>query len=271
MTDADFKFFASFLKDRSGIALEASKQYLIDTRMAPILKEKKLADLAALVTALKAGDKTLGEMVVEAMTTNETSFFRDVTPFDAFRNEILPRVIERRDRERKLQIWSAASSSGQEPYSIAILLREHFPQLASWNVNILATDLSKEMVEKTSKGEYSQLEVNRGLPAPLLAKYFSRKGVRWHVNDDVRKLLTSRTLNLLENWVGIPPADVVFIRNVLIYFEPELKKQILGKIRKILRPGGYLFLGGAESTLNLDSHYKRLDIARSGCFQLEEA
>lgn len=271
MTDADFKYFTTFLKERSGIALEASKQYLIDTRMAPILKERKLADLAALVAALKTGDKVLCEMVVEAMTTNETSFFRDVAPFDAFRNEILPKIIELKERERKIQIWSAASSSGQEPYSLAILIREHFPQLAAWQVNILATDLSQEMVEKTTKGEYSQLEVNRGLPAPLLAKYFSRKGVRWQVNDDVRKLLTCRTLNLLDNWVGVPTADVVFIRNVLIYFEPELKKTILGKIRKILRPGGYLFLGGAESTLNLDSHYKRLDIARSGCFQLEGA
>lgn len=271
MNDGDFKYFTTFLKDRSGIALEATKQYLIDTRMAPILKERKLADLAALIAGLKSGDKVLADMVIEAMTTNETSFYRDVVPFDAFRNEILPKMIETKGRDHKLQIWSAASSSGQEPYSLAILIREHFPQLAGWDVNILATDLSKEMVEKTTNGEYSQLEVNRGLPAPLLAKYFHRQGVRWQVNDDVRKLLTCRTLNLLDNWVGIPTADVVFIRNVLIYFEPDLKKAILGKIRKVLKPGGYLFLGGAESTLNLDSHYKRLDIARSGCFQLEEA
>jgi chemotaxis protein methyltransferase CheR len=269
MNAADFDFFVKFLRERSGIALEASKQYLIDTRMAPILKEKKLADLSALVAGLKAGNKELADMVVEAMTTNETSFFRDVAPFDAFRQQILPTLIEKHERDRKIQIWSAASSSGQEPYSLAILIREHFPKLASWNVNILATDLSAEMVAKTEKGEYSQLEVNRGMPAPLLAKHFAKKGVRWQVNEEVRKLIRCRTLNLLESFAGVPSADVVFIRNVLIYFEPELKKEILGKIRKVLVPGGYLFLGGAESTLNLDSHYKRLDLARSGCFQLE--
>jgi chemotaxis protein methyltransferase CheR len=269
MNAADFDYFVKFLRERSGIALEASKQYLIDTRMAPILKEKKLADLAALVAGLKAGNKELADMVVEAMTTNETSFFRDVAPFDAFRQHILPTLIEKHERDRKIQIWSAASSSGQEPYSLAILIREHFPKLASWNVNILATDLSTEMVAKTEKGEYSQLEVNRGMPAPLLAKHFTKKGVRWQANEEVRKLIRCRTLNLLESFAGVPSADVVFIRNVLIYFEPELKKEILGKIRKVLVPGGYLFLGGAESTLNLDSHYKRLDLARSGCFQLE--
>lgn len=269
MTSADFDYFVKFLRDRSGIALEPSKQYLIDTRMAPVLKERKLADLAALVAGLKAGDKVLIDMVIEAMTTNETSFFRDVAPFDAFRQHILPTLIERKERDRKLQIWSAASSSGQEPYSLAISIREHFPKLANWNVNILATDLSAEMVAKTEKGEYSQLEVNRGMPAPLLAKHFTKHGVRWQVNDDVRKLIRCRTLNLLESFAGIPSADIVFIRNVLIYFEPALKKEILGKIRKVLVPGGYLFLGGAESTLNLDTHYKRLDLARSGCFQLE--
>ncbi len=269
MTPADFEYFVKFLRERSGISLEASKQYLIDTRMAPILKEMKLADLGALVAGLKAGKKDLSERVVEAMTTNETSFFRDVAPFDAFKQHILPTLIEKHERDRKIQIWSAASSSGQEPYSLAILIREHFPQLASWNVGILATDLSAEMVAKTEKGEYSQLEVNRGMPAPLIAKHFTKKGMRWQVNDDVRKLIHCRTLNLLESFAGIPSADVVFIRNVLIYFEPETKKEILGKIRKVLVPGGYLFLGVAESTLNLDSHYKRLDLARSGCFQLE--
>lgn len=269
MTDAEFDYFAKFLRERSGIALERSKQYLIDTRMAPILKEKKLADLTALIATLKAGNAALADMVVEAMTTNETSFFRDVAPFDALRQHVIPTLLERNAKDRKLQIWSAASSSGQEPYTIAILMREHFPQLSSWNLGILATDLSKEMVEKTTKGEYSQLEVNRGLPAPLLAKYFTKKGVRWQVNEDLRKLVRARTLNLLDAWAGIPPADVVFIRNVLIYFEPETKREILAKIRKVLVPGGYLFLGGAESTLNLDSHYKRLDLARSGCFQLE--
>ena len=149
MTPADFDYFVKFLRDRSGIALEASKQYLIDTRMAPILKEKKLPDLAALVAGLKTGNKELIDLVIEAMTTNETSFFRDVAPFDAFRHHILPTLIEKHDRDRKIQIWSAASSSGQEPYSLAILIREHFPQLASWSVNILATDLSAEMVAKT--------------------------------------------------------------------------------------------------------------------------
>lgn len=183
MTSADFDFFVKFLRDRSGIALEPSKQYLIDTRMAPVLKERKLADLAALVAGLKTGDKALIDMVVEAMTTNETSFFRDVAPFDAFRQHILPTLIERKERDRKLQIWSASSSSGQKPYSLAISIRGHFPKLSSWNVNILATDISAEMVAKTEKGKYSRLEVNRGMPAPLLAKHCTKRGVRWQVTS----------------------------------------------------------------------------------------
>lgn len=201
------------------------------------------------------------------MTTNETSFFRDLHPFETLRTTVLPDVIARRASERRLHLWSAACSSGQEPYTIALVLREHFPALAGWTVRLVATDLSREILARARAGRYSQLEVNRGLPAPLLTKHFTREGMEWQLKDEVRRMVEFRELNLLEAWSGLADLDIVFIRNVLIYFDQDIKRGILGRVHRALRPGGYLFLGGAETTLNLDDRFERLHIGKTPCYR----
>jgi chemotaxis protein methyltransferase CheR len=212
----------------------------------------------------------LQQKVVEAMTTNETSFFRDVQPFEMLKQMVVPELMKRRATERRLNVWCAASSTGQEPYSLAMMLRESFPSLGGWKVRISASDLSTEVLEKARRGRYSQLEVNRGLPAHLLVKYFQRQGVEWQIKDDIRNVIDYRQLNLIEPWPALPPMDVILIRNVLIYFDVETKRQILGKARRLLRPDGYLFLGGAETTLKLDDSFERVEFQRTGCYQLRK-
>jgi chemotaxis protein methyltransferase CheR len=197
---------------------------------------------------------TLHTEVVDAMTTNETLWFRDAHPFEAMRTTVLPELIIRRTSEREIVIWSAACSSGQEPYTIAMVLREHFPQLSSWRVKIMATDLSGEMLGRAAAGRYSQTEMNRGMPAALLVKYFHRVGTEWQVDESIRSM-EFRTLNLARPWPYVPQADVVFLRNVLIYFDIETKRAILDRIRGGLRPGGALFLGAAETTLGVHSGF----------------
>lgn len=267
-TDAVFDAFASFIYQRSGIVLEPNKRYLVDARTAPVITEFKLGDFSGLVAALRGPNAALQQRVVEVMTTNETSFFRDIHPFDALRTQLVPALMRARDVERKLQIWSAACSSGQEPYTIAMLLRENFPELARWTVSIVATDLSDEMLERARRGSFNQIEVNRGLPAPLLAKYFKKVGVRWEIQPELRQMIDFRPLNLIGDWPSLPAADVVFMRNVLIYFDNETKKKILGRVRGVMNPGGYLFLGGAETTLNLDEKFKRVSVGKTSCYQV---
>ncbi|MFN8025622.1 MAG: protein-glutamate O-methyltransferase CheR [Acidimicrobiia bacterium] len=201
------------------------------------------------------------------MTTNETSFFRDGRPFDALRDTVLPDVIERRSRNRSLNIWCAACSSGQEPYSIAMLLREDFPQLNDWNVRILGTDLSQEMVDRCKQGTYSQFEINRGLPARYLPRHFERAGASWSVMAATRRGLDFRTMNLIDPWPALPAMDIVFIRNVLIYFDAATKRNLLERAHRALAPEGYLFLGGAETTINLHDGFERLPITLAGCYR----
>jgi len=267
--DADFEYIRTLVYERSAIVLEPSKTYLVESRLTPLSRRERvdsLADLVALLRQQRFGD--LHRKVVEAMTTNETSFFRDVHPFNALKSHILPELLAKRRAERALQVWCAACSSGQEPYTIAMLLREHFPELASWTVRIVATDLSGEMLERAKSGKYNQLEVNRGMPAPLLVKYFERRGLDWYVNDALRSMITFRELNLIESWPVLPRMDVVFLRNVLIYFDVNTKKTILGKVRQVMRPDAYLFLGGAETTMNLDDSFERIQFEKSGGYRI---
>jgi chemotaxis protein methyltransferase CheR len=238
----------------------------------PIVREEKLNSISALVAQLrKRPQNGLHMRVVEAMTTNETSFFRDVAPFEGLRLHALPDLIARRASERRLRIWCGAASSGQEPYSLAMLMLEHFPALATWDVKIIATDLSQEILQRAKTGRYSQLEVNRGLPAPMLIKYFERAGLEWQIKDSVRKLVQFEELNLIRPWKGLPSCDFVFMRNVLIYFDVPTKKDILGKIRKVMRPDGYLFLGSAETTMNIDSNFNRVQLGKSSCYSIAGA
>ena len=267
----DFEYIRQLVHERAAIVLEDSKCYLVNARLTPLVEREGYSSIGELVEILRKQSpySPLVKSVVEAMTTNETSFFRDIAPFDALRTEVLPRIITQNAHRKEINFWSAACSSGQEPYSILIDLKEHFAHLADWRVSFVATDISSEMCERTRKGEYSQVEVNRGLPAKLLVKYFSRRGMRWQVKDDVRQDLSVRELNLIQPWPNLPPMDIIFIRNVMIYFNIETKRQILMKLRRVLRPGGFLFLGGAETTLGVDEGFERLPFPNASCYRVK--
>jgi chemotaxis protein methyltransferase CheR len=267
----DFEYIRTLVQQRSAIVLESDKHYLAETRLAVLARREGLQSVDELLGHLYAAPVNgLHQKVVEAMSTNETSFFRDVHPFENLRQRVLPELIARRLATRCLTIWCAACSSGQEPYSVAMLLREHFPHLTGWNVRILASDLSTEMLERARLGRYSQMEINRGLPAALLVKYFSKQGDEWIIKDDVRRMVEFRPINLAAAWPVLPYMDVVLLRNVLIYFDVATKKQILGQLQGVLRPDGYLFLGGAETTINLDEAYERVQYDRFSCYQLRK-
>jgi chemotaxis protein methyltransferase CheR len=237
-----------------------------------LARREGFASINLLVQKLQAEPfHGLHRLAVEAMTTNETSFFRDFNPFEALRKSVLPDLIARRSADRALSIWCAASSSGQEPYSLSMLIRENFPALLNWKIRILATDLSTDILARAREGRYSQLEVNRGLPASLLVKYFQKRGCDWFLRDDIRAMVDYQVLNLSNAWPAMPPMDIVMIRNVLIYFGIETKKEILAKVRKVLKPDGYFFLGGAETTFSIDDSYERVQFERSTCYRIRKA
>ncbi len=271
ITRPDFEFIRDLVRVKAGIVLDPGKEYLVESRLALLIRKEGLPSLSALVAALRSRSANgLHYKVIEAMTTNETTFFRDHKPFELLRTKVLPEVVSRRGAGKKISIWCAASSSGQEPYSIAMLLREHFPFLVTWRVDLIVSDISREMLARTRQGRYSQLEVNRGLPATYLVKYFRKEGADWQVLDDLRQMLCLREINLAEGWPHLPPLDIVFMRNVLIYFSVESKKEILARVRKLLKVDGYLFLGGAETTLNLDDDFEAVP-GLSTCYRLKEA
>jgi chemotaxis protein methyltransferase CheR len=253
---SEFSYLCELVKNSTAIALDAQREYLMDARLASVAQREGFGSVSELITRVRTGNSAqLQWKVVEAMTTNETSFFRDVKPFEALRQVVIPTLIKARQNERKLSIWCAACSSGQEPYSISMMLREHFPELQSWKVTILATDISTEVLEKSKNGRYTQLDVNRGLPANCLVKYFKKDGVEWEIDESIRKMVEIRRMNLSVAWPLMPPIDLVMLRNVMIYFPIETKKQILKNMRSVLRPDGYLFLGTAETTINLDVNF----------------
>ena len=263
----DFEYVAQLVRRRSAIVLEPGKEYLVEARLAPLAKELGLGGPTELVAKLRGDSGPLAERVTEAMTTNETSFFRDLQPFDVLRRDVVPDLLERRASSRRLRIWCGASSSGQEPYTIAMVL-DQIPGLAGWDVEMLGTDISPEMVERARAGRYSQLEVNRGLPAPFLVKYFERDGTGYQLKEGIRRMVQYRLLNLAEPWPALGTFDIVFMRNVLIYFDVETKREIFGRIRRVLAPDGYLFLGAAETTVNIDAGFERLPRERAGCYVL---
>ncbi|MBK7876651.1 MAG: protein-glutamate O-methyltransferase CheR [Planctomycetes bacterium] len=269
ITAPDFAFLQTFVRERSAIVLDPGKEYLAESRLGPVARSAGLPGIGELVARLRVDPRgDLTDKVIEAMTTNETSFFRDVHPFEALRTHILPDLIKARSNERALNLWCAASSSGQEPYTIAMLLRENFPALIEWRIRFIATDLSQEMLRRSREGIYSQLEVNRGLPAKYLVKYFEKRGSDWQVKQELRSMIEFRELNLIKPWPSMPQFDIVFIRNVLIYFDLPTKRAILGNIRKLLRSDGYLFLGGAETTLSIDENFKRSQAGTTWCYRL---
>ncbi|WP_404308942.1 CheR family methyltransferase [Neorhodopirellula lusitana] len=265
LSPAGFDYLAKLVLDRSAIVLEPSKSYLLESRLNPVARENGFDSIDELADALrKPNSRKLSEEVVDAMTTNETSFYRDIHPFELLKKTLLPELIEKRSKEKRLTIWSNACSSGQEVFSIAMMIREHFPQLNDWDVRLRATDLSSEILQRAEKGIFNQTEINRGLPMQLLMKYFHREGVHWQINDDIRSMVRFDSVNLIENWPAmLTGVDVVFLRNVLIYFTPDTKREILAKVRRRIRDDGCLFLGGSENTMNLTNEFERVQVDRT--------
>ena len=257
MTPLDYDYLRKLLRERSGLTLSADKQYLVESRLLPVARKAGLDGLGGLVQKLKSPNvEPLINVVVEAMTTNESFFFRDKIPFDLFRQTVLPALMKARAGQRQIRIWCAAASTGQEPYSLAILLKEMAHQVAGWRIEIIGTDLSTEVLEKARVGIYSQFEVQRGLPIQLLVKYFAQVGEAWQVAPEIRAMVQYRPLNLLQPFSQLGTFDVVFCRNVLIYFDQVTKVEVLARIAKITQPDGYLLLGAAETVVGLTDTFK---------------
>jgi len=264
----DFEYICGLIRAKSGIVLETGKEYLVEARLTALARQQKIDSVGALVAKLRASPvDPLHKLAVEAMTTNETSFFRDHHPFEAMKSTVIPALLQKRAATRSLNIWCGASSTGQEPYTMAMTLCEAIPKLADWKLTFIATDLSAEMIARSRAGKYSQIEVNRGLPATLMVKYFERHGLDWQIKEPLRKMIDFREMNLTTSWPVLPQMDIIFMRNVLIYFDTDTKRAILGKTRQVLKPDGYLFLGCAETTLCLDDGYERTQIEKSGCYR----
>jgi chemotaxis protein methyltransferase CheR len=244
------------LKTRSGLDLSPDKQYLVESRLVPLARRAGLPGITELVQKIKGGADALTAETVEAMTTNETFFFRDKLPFDHLREAVLPALLPARANRRSLRIWCAASSTGQEPYSIAMCLKEFGPALAGWRIEILATDLSQGVLEKSKAGIFSQFEVQRGLPIQMLVKYFTQTGELWQLNADIRAMVQHRQLNLLQDFSHLGTFDLIFCRNVLIYFDQDTKADIFARLAKTLEADGALALGAAESVVGISDAFK---------------
>ncbi|MDI4237700.1 protein-glutamate O-methyltransferase CheR [Bradyrhizobium sp. Arg237L] len=256
MNASDYEYLRKLLKDHSGLDLSADKQYLIESRLLPLSRKCGLSGIDDLVQKMRGGSARHIAQAVEAMTTNETFFFRDKAPFDHFRDTIIPELLKARAGRRTIRIWCAAGSTGQEPYSLAMCLKEMSAQLAGWRTEILATDLSQEVLEKSKAGIYSQFEVQRGLPIQLLVKYFKQNGEIWQVNADIRAMVQHRQLNLLHDFSQLGTFDVIFCRNVLIYFDQDTKINVFNRLARSLETDGFLVLGAAETVVGLTDVFK---------------
>ena len=256
MQTQDFDFISKFLKERSGLMLTVDKVYLLESRLTPVARKNGFETLDEFLAKIRTTrDAALLTEVTEAMTTNESFFFRDNTPFDLFKNKVLP-VIQKNRPTKKLRIWCAAASTGQEPYSLAILLKEQWHMWSTWNIEIIGTDICSQVLKKASDGVYSQFEVQRGLPIQMLIKYFKQDGDVWKINDDIKKMVKFKPYNLLDSFAALGAFDVIYCRNVLIYFDQETKGQVLDKMGRCLAKDGALFLGAAETVLGITDAFQ---------------
>jgi chemotaxis protein methyltransferase CheR len=266
VSPTDFTFVRRLVHEHSGLELADGKEYLVRARLGPIVQREGLGSVTELVVRLRNAGHALRDDVVEAMATNETSFLRDVQAFDTLRDKIIPDLL-RVNGGSGLRMWSAAASTGQEAYSLAMLVRAHFINAAP--ISILASDFSNDVLDYARAGVYSQLEVNRGLPAAMLVRFFAKHGVRWQVSKTLRDMVQFRSLNLVRPLPVLPAMDVVFLRNVLIYFDSETKIAVMKRVANAMRRGGYLFLGSAESTRGIDNRFERVPAGKSGCYRLK--
>ncbi len=257
MKPADFELLSDLLKQRSGLVITSDKSYLLESRLMPVARKHGLKGLDELIALIRESDE--GQLVVdviEAMTTNESFFFRDTKPFELFRQQVLPPLLESRADKKSFRIFCAAASSGQEPYSLAMILKEEAAKLQGWKYEIIGTDISVEILEKARSGLYSQFEVQRGLPIQLLVKYFEKKDDQWEISQEIRNMVTYKEFNLLNDLTPLGRFDVVFCRNVLIYFDQETKTQVLDGIAGLMPNDGTLFLGGAETVLGISNKFQ---------------
>ncbi|WP_432830458.1 CheR family methyltransferase [Dactylosporangium sp. CA-092794] len=270
LTAQEFAFISGLVRRDAAIVLEAGKEYLVEARLLPLARQSGLPTVSEFVNrAQQRPEPEIHAKIVDALTTNETSFFRDGEPFKQIVDTVLPDLLRRRSASRTIKVWSAASSSGQEPYTLAMVLQDHLP--GGWTFDILGTDISTEMLTRAEAGQYTQLEVNRGLPAPLLVKHFERAGAHWKVAQALRKNVTFRRLNLAAPFPPVGPFDIVFIRNVLIYFDVQTKRNVLQRVAGALRPDGWLFLGSAETTIGIDDRFERVVAGRTSAYKLRAA
>jgi chemotaxis protein methyltransferase CheR len=269
VSQADAEYVREIVYRRSAILIDQAKHYLIEMRLEQLAKDRGLPGVDALLSQARSSSGLLESSIVEAITTHETSFFRDIQPFDILKQDLLPRLIAAKAASRTLNIWCGACSSGQEPYSIAMMIHEHFPSLANWPIQIIATDISAQILARAKEGKFKQLEVNRGLPAAYLVKYFERQGTEWVVKPAVRKLVRFEQLNLLDRYSFYPAPDVIFLRNVLIYFDVPTKRSILERIRTTIAPGGALLLGSAETTLGISDAWERVSSQNSAYYRVQ--
>jgi len=257
MNITDFDIYKDLLMEKSGLVVTPDKSYLLESRLTPVAREFGFDDLNALGTVLRGvPDTKLVNAIVEAMTTNETSFFRDTQPFEIFKNVTLPYMLQERAHLRKINMWCAAASSGQEPYTVSILMKEEGQKLFGWNVDFVATGISHDILDQARNGSYSQFEVQRGLPITLLMKYFSQDGDRWMINDEIKSMVKYQYFNLLDNMSMFGSLDIVFCRNVLIYFDEATKRSVLERIAQKMAPDGFLFLGGAETVIGITEKFR---------------
>ncbi len=269
VSELDFLFITDLLQKKLGIQLEKDKSYLVESRLIKVAQRAGFTSLEQLILLLRANNppQLILDETLEAMTTNETYFFRDAGSFDILNEKVLPELIGSRRDVKTLNIWSAACSTGQEAYSIAITIKEAFPFLADWNIQITGTDVAEKVVNRARDGIFNQTEIARGISPKMLLKYFTRTGEDWRLREDIRKMVTFRTMNLISDWPYMPNMDIVFLRNVLIYFDEKSRKAIFSRMHNLLRSDGYLFLGAAETTFNLSDLFARIDWERAGCFR----
>jgi chemotaxis protein methyltransferase CheR len=267
ITPTAFDWVRSVVHQDAAIVLEPGKEYLVESRLMPLARAAGSTDVSAYVDSLRAKPTPdIRKKLVEAMTTNETSWFRDGSPFELFEKSLLPQIRTSRGSARSVRIWSAACSTGQEPYSLTMILRESLAR-EGWKCEVLASDIDETVLAKAKSGVFSQLEMNRGLPAAKLVEHFTRQGAGWQVSRELRDMVQFRRLNLAEPMPAVGQFDVVFMRNVLIYFSVETRREILKRVRRVCRPDGCLVLGGAETTLGVDDQWERVPLGRGAVYR----
>lgn len=270
---SDFAYLQQLVHQTTAMSIGDEKVYLAELRLAPLAKEFGLASLEELFREVRRCQHSpLKERVIEAMAIHETSFFRDRPTFDLLKKAVLPALRERRATQRKLTIWSAACSKGQEPYSLALLIAEHFRELLTWDLRIVASDFSRAILDQAREGVYDQIEVNRGLPAPLLVKYFEQQNLQWRIRKEIREMVQWEQINLCEAWPLRGPIDLIMMRNVLIYFDFDQRWQVFERVKRALAPDGYLVLGSSETTLHIHDGFELAHQGASApCFQVTKS